>query len=109
MQLSYQKPGIDHPVYGNVEYIVTDGTTPLCFKTADGYRPLDATSASQSVQTNSAPTGEPLYVLSFKVNDDAEELTFRSKKMLEKTLELYAQKPFITEVKTTTLYTVKHS
>jgi hypothetical protein len=107
MQLTYQKPGVDHPMYGQVDYIVADGMTPLCYKTSTGYRPLNnADTAAPAPGLVHRAKGEPLYVLSFKVNDDAEELTFRSQKALEKTLELYAQKPFITEVKTTTYYTV---
>jgi hypothetical protein len=45
---------------------------------------------------------QPLYVLSFKINDEAEEMTFKSKKKLDKTVAKLSQKPFVTDLQTTT-------
>ncbi|QBZ84264.1 hypothetical protein GHNINEIG_02342 [Hydrogenovibrio crunogenus] len=103
MQLTYQKLGKDHPMFGKVTFLVADGTTPICYKTENGYIPLEEGAASAAT----APTKEsidtqPLYVLSFKVNDEAEEMTFKSKKKLDKTVERLNQKPFVTDLKTTT-------
>ncbi len=104
MQLSYQKLGSDHPMYGKVEYLVADGTQPICYKTKDGYLPLEegaarmvaaAEPAAQAVDTRT------LYVLSFKVSGEEEEMTFTSKKKLDKTIALYEEKEFISDLKTT--------
>ncbi|HHT00045.1 MAG TPA: hypothetical protein ENK73_04220 [Thiomicrospira sp.] len=103
MHLTYQKLGTDHPMYGKVESLVADGTKPICYKTKDGYIPLEegAAQAVASVESTEVKS-KPLYVLSFKVNDEAEELTFTSKKKLDKTIALYSDKEFITDIKTTT-------
>ena len=101
MQISYQKPGKDHPMYGKVDFIVADGTQPLCYKTATGYLPLE-NAGTMPVQAE-APKVEtrPLYVLSFKVNDEAEEMTFTSKKKHDKTQAALEAKGFVTDLKTT--------
>jgi hypothetical protein len=106
MQLTYQKLGSDHPMYGKVEYLVADGTQPICYKTKDGYIPLEegaapavsAPAAAEQTEVNS----KPLYVLSFKINGESEEMTFSSKKKHDKTVAFYSDKPFITDMKTTT-------
>jgi len=103
MHLTYQKLGTDHPMYGKVESLVADGTKPICYKTKGGYIPLEEGAAPVAVSTEAAEVkSKPLYVLSFKVNDEAEELTFTSKKKLDKTIALYNEKAFITDMKTTT-------
>ncbi|MDG6778735.1 hypothetical protein QCB44_08465 [Thiomicrorhabdus sp. zzn3] len=110
MQLSYQKLGNDHPMYGKVEFLVADGMTPICYKTKDGYMPLEEGASAAQVQTQQASSAEvetkPLYVLSFKINGEAEEMTFTSKKKLDKTVEEFSQKGFITDLKTTVYQTV---
>lgn len=109
MQLSYQKLGTDHPMYGKVDYLVADGMQPICYKTQDGYIPLETGSVSNdAAQAPKAVEVEtkPLYVLSFKVNGEAEEMTFSSKKKLDKTVEAFAQKFFISDVKTTVYETL---
>ena len=107
MQLTYQKLGKDHPMFGKVEFLVADGMQPICYKTKEGYMPLETSSpgAAQAVAQLDVAT-KPLYVLSFKVNGEAEEMTFTSKKTLDRTIELYGQKAFITDLKTTTYNTV---
>ena len=105
MQLSYQKLGADHPMYGKVEYLVADGTQPICYKTQDGYIPLEE-GAAPTVATVSESTQTPqntrtLFVLSFKVSGEEEEMTFTSKKKLDKTVALYQEQAFITDIKTT--------
>ncbi|WP_178862590.1 hypothetical protein [Thiomicrorhabdus cannonii] len=109
MQLSYQKLGKDHPMYGKVEYLVADGTQPICYKTANGYIPLE-NGAAPVVQTQQAGSAEvatqPLYVVSFKINGEAEEMTFTSKESLDKTMEELQQKWYISDLKTTVYKTV---
>ncbi|BBP44613.1 hypothetical protein [Thiosulfativibrio zosterae] len=107
MHLSYEKLGTDHPMYGKVEYIVMDEQTPVCYKTATGYLSLDA-SASPTQSGVSAADIEttPLYVLSFSINGDAEEMTFSSKAQLEKTKAAYEAKGFVKDIKTTVYQTV---
>lgn len=102
MQLTYQKLGKDHPMYGKVEFLVADGMTPVCYKTAEGYLPIASEAsamAQNSASAKSEPETRPLYVLSFKVNDEAEEMTFTSKKKLEKTQQALIQKAFVTDLK----------
>ena len=107
MQLTYQKLGQDHPMYGKVEFLVADGVKPVCYKTKDGYLPLESSSpGAAQVAAQADVQTKPLYVLSFKVNGEAEEMTFTSKKTLDRTIELYGQKAFITDLKTTTYKTV---
>ncbi|WEJ62652.1 hypothetical protein [Thiomicrorhabdus lithotrophica] len=103
MHLTYQKLGTDHPMYGKVESLVADGTKPICYKTKEGYIPLEE-GAAPVVVSNEAKQSDskPLYVLSFKVNDEAEEMTFTSKKKLDKTIALFSEKEFITDLTTTT-------
>lgn len=106
MQLSYQKLGSDHPMYGKVDYLVADGTQPICYKTQDGYIPLEegaapAVQAAQPASNSADSNTRTLYVLSFKVSGEAEEMTFMSKKKLDKTIALYEEKEFITDMKTT--------
>lgn len=99
MFLTYEKPGIDHPRYGEVDYLVKDGMQTVCYKTKEGYEPLEnvagAKTASGSV---SSVDTRPLYVLSFKMNGEAEEMTFEDKTALMQTQALYQTKPFITDV-----------
>ena len=106
MQLSYQKLGTDHPMYGKVEFLVADGTQPICYKTKDGYLPLEQGSAPVSTpkvgETNHEVATKLLYVLSFKISGEAEEMTFTSKKKLDKTVALFEEKAFVTDLKTTT-------
>ena len=107
MQLTYQKLGHDHPMFGKVEFLVADGMKPLCYKTKDGYIPLETSSpGAAKVAAQSDVVTKPLYVLSFKVNGEAEEMSFTSKKTLDRTIELYGQKAFITDLKTITYNTV---
>ncbi len=109
MQLTYQKLGQDHPMYGKVDFLVADGTTPICYKTKTGYFPLESNASVTSV-TSPIATAEvdskPLYVLSFKVNGEAEEMTFSSKKKLDKRIALFSEKAFITDMKTTVYKTI---
>lgn len=101
MHLTYEKLGKDHPKYGQVEYIVMDGMKPVCYKTNDGYQPLET-----SVRTSSDESSQPavktqsLFVLSFKMNDEAEEMTFKSKKKMDKTIELFKTKESISGIET---------
>ncbi len=107
MQLTYQKLGHDHPMFGKVEFLVADGMKPICYKTKDGYIPLETSSTGAAlIAAKSEVATKPLYVLSFKVNGEAEEMSFTSKKTLDRTIELYGQKAFITDLKTTTYQTV---
>ena len=108
MQLSYQKLGSDHPMFGKVEYLVADGTQPICYKTKDGYIPLEEGAAPvvHAAQTeadkNPANQNRTLFVLSFKVSGEEEEMTFTSKKKMDKTIALYQDKEFITDIQTKT-------
>ncbi len=111
MQLSYQKLGSDHPMFGKVEYLVADGTQPICYKTKDGYIPLEEGAAPVAQVAQAAPTAadnnpanqnRTLFVLSFKVSGEAEEMTFTSKKKMDKTIALYKEKEFITDIQTKT-------
>lgn len=107
MQITYQKLGCDHPMFGKVDFLVADGSTPLCYKTKEGYLPLESSTPSNaSVSAQADVETKPLYVLSFNVNGEAEELSFTSKKKLDKTIVLYSEKAFITDLKTTTYKTV---
>lgn len=109
MQLSYEKLGLDDPMYGKAEYKVMDGMQPVCYKTAEGYLPIvtagQAANAEKVETSKSASAGKPetqtLYVLSFKVNGEAEEMTFKSKKKLEKTLAFYKEKSYMSDFETT--------
>jgi len=108
MHLTYQKLGTDHPMYGKVESLVADGTKPICYKTKDGYIPLEEGAAPVAASTNSDSdlNTKPLYVLSLKVNGEEEEMSFTSKKKLDKTIALYSDKEFITDLTTTTFQIV---
>lgn len=107
MQLSYQKLGTDHPMYGKVEFLVADGMQPVCYKTKDGYLPLENGAAPVAQQAAQAEVQtRPLYVLSFKVNGEKEEMTFGSQKKLEKSRAKLEQKAFITDFKVTEYKTV---
>lgn len=109
MQLTYQKLGQDHPMYGKVDFLVVDGTTPICYKTKTGYVPLESSAAvSHAANTDSSAemTSKPLYVLSFKVNGEVEEMTFSSKKKLDKRILLFSEKAFITDMKTKVYKTI---
>ncbi|WP_130538453.1 hypothetical protein [Thiomicrorhabdus indica] len=102
MQITYQKLGTDHPMYGKVEFLVADGTQPLCYKTKDGYLPLEGGSAPVATAQASAPAADiktrDLFVLSFKVNGEVEEQTFGSKKKMDKAIALYQEQAFISDI-----------
>lgn len=106
MHLTYQKLGTDHPMYGKVESLVADGTKPICYKTKDGYIPLEEGAAPVAVAAPAAQQANadsrPLYVLTFKVSGEAEEMTFTSKKKLDKTIALYSEKDYISDIETKT-------
>jgi len=108
MQLSYQKLGTDHPMYGKVEYLVADGMQPVCYKTKDGYLPLEAGGSTLSAQqvAQAEVQTRPLYVLSFMVNGEKEEMTFGSMKKLDKSRAKLEAKFFITDFKVTEYKTV---
>lgn len=107
MQLTYQKLGKDHPMYGKVEFLVADGMKPVCYKTSDGYLPIATEATSQqTAQTEPEVETRPLYVLSFKVNDEAEEMTFTSKKKVQKTQQALMEKSFVSDVKLKTYQVV---
>lgn len=108
MQLSYEKLGKDHPMYGKVDYIVMDAQTPVCYKSADGYVPLASSSTPVTAATSVSADIETqaLYVLSFSINGDAEEMTFRSKAQLEKTKAAFEAKGFVKDLKTTVYQTI---
>jgi len=107
MQLSYQKLGTDHPMYGKVDYLVADGSTPVCYKTKDGYMPLESGAGAPSAEAAKAQVQtRPLYVLSFKVNGEKEEITFGSMKKLDKSRAKLEDKFFITDFKVTEYKTV---
>ena len=100
MQLTYQKLGTDHPMYGKVDFLVADGVTPICYKTKDGYQPLEG---DATVTQAAAPAADvktrSLFVLSFKINDEAEEMTFGSKKKMDKAIAKLQEKDFVTDIK----------
>lgn len=100
MQLTYQKLGTDHPMYGKVEFLVADGTQPLCYKTKEGYLPLEGGSAptAQAAAPAADIKTRELFVLSFKVNGEQEEQTFGSKKKMDKAIALYQEKDFISDI-----------
>ena len=107
MQLSYQKLGTDHPMYGKVDYLVADGSQPICYKTQDGYAPLENTAETENAQAEQAQVQtRPLYVLSFKVNGEKEEMTFGSMKKLDKSRAKLETKLFVTDFKVTEYKTV---
>lgn len=108
MQLSYQKLGTDHPMYGKVEYLVADGTQPICYKTKEGYLPLESGSTAPNAQqvAQAEVQTRPLYVLAFKVNGEAEEITFGSMKKLEKMRAKLEAKFFVSDLKVTEYKTV---
>ncbi|MDX1796574.1 MAG: hypothetical protein R3219_07595 [Hydrogenovibrio sp.] len=105
MHLSYEKLGLDHPMHGKADYIVMDGMMPVCYKTQDGYLPIagetPAPTASESATAKAEADTKPLYVLSFKVNGEPEEMTFKSKKKLDKTVALFKEKAYISDLETT--------
>ena len=102
MQISYQKPGKDHPMYGKVDFIVADGSQPLCYKTENGYLPLENAGAAAIQAAEPKVETKPLYVLSFKINDEPEEMTFTSKKQHDKAKAALEAKGYVTDLKTTT-------
>lgn len=101
MQLTYQKLGKDHPMYGKVDFLVADGTTPICYKTAEGYVPLEDGAKPAAAQATADVKTRSLFVLSFKVNDEAEEMTFGSKKKMDKVIEKLKAKTFVTDINST--------
>lgn len=102
MQLTYQKPGKDHPMFGKVDFIVAAGTQELCYKTGDSYQPV-ASQVAVSKAEEKAPEvkTQPLYVLSFTINGEPEEMTFKSKKKHDKTKEALEAKGFVKDIQTT--------
>lgn len=110
MHLSYEKLGLDHPMHGKADYIVMDGMMPVCYKTQDGYLPIageaSASASSEQAKSKSEADTKPLYVLSFKVNGEPEEMTFKSKKKLDKTLSLFKEKAYISDLETNEYQTV---
>ncbi len=109
MQLTYQKLGQDHPMYGKVDFLVADGSTPICYKSKAGYLPLESNAVVAHAENTAATVeieSKPLYVLSFKVNGEEEEMTFSSKKALDKRIALFSEKTFITEMNTTVYKTI---
>ena len=105
MHLSYEKLGTDHPMYGKARYIVMDGMNAVCYKTDEGYLPLAADGSApapvQAVEKNRHQQARFLFVLSFAINGEAEEITFKSKKKMDKTIALYKDKAFVTDIKFT--------
>lgn len=99
MFLTYEKLGTDHPKHGQVEYIVMDGMNPVCYKTAEGYEPLES-GAREAAAGHSAVKTQSLFVLSFKMNDEPEEMTFKSKKKMDKTIELFKTKDSVSDMQT---------
>lgn len=106
MHLSYEKVGIDHPMFGKVEYVVMDEQTPVCYKTATGYLPLAGASIATAKTSAADIETTPLYVLSFSINGDAEQMTFTSKAQLDKTKTAFEAKGFVKELKVTVYQTV---
>lgn len=98
MHLTYQKLGTDHPMYGKVDYLVMDELTPVCYKTQDGYLPLAAPQSATQVAATVQVETQPLFVLSFKINGEAEEMTFTSKKKADKTQAELSAKSFVTDL-----------
>jgi hypothetical protein len=90
-----------------IEYLVADGTQPICYKTKDGYIPLEeraapvaqapAVTSDANVEVNT----KTLYVLNFTISGEAEEMTFNSKKKLDKMMAFYAEKEIVTDMKVT--------
>ena len=107
MHLSYEKLGTDHPMYGKVEYIVMDAMQAVCYKGKEGYIPLAVDSSDKPVeqakhgQQTNQQRSRSLFVLSFKINGEIEEMTFKSKKKMDKTIAFYKQKEFITDFNST--------
>ncbi len=109
MHLSYEKLGLDHPMYGKAEYVVMDELQPVCYKTKAGYLPIEpniTSSSSEQAHFSVAVKSQPLYILSFKVNDEVEEMVFKSKKKFDKTMALFGTKEFITDLETKVYQTV---
>ncbi|HBQ44566.1 MAG TPA: hypothetical protein DD716_02805 [Thiomicrospira sp.] len=104
MHLSYEKLGSDHVMFGKVDYIVMDGLQAVCYKSKEGYLPLSADGTNVVAPANSASDNKQqqrarsLFVLSFKINDEAEEITFKSKKKMDKTIAFYQTHSFITDI-----------
>jgi hypothetical protein len=90
-------------MFGRVDFIVADGTTPLCYKVGEQYLPLE-TGAQPAAQTTSDASSSAsvatrdLFVLSFKINDEAEEMTFTSKKKLDKARTALSERPFVSDL-----------
>lgn len=101
MQLTYQKVGKDHPMFGKVDFVVADGTTELCYKTKDGYQPIQGAAPAAAANPTADVKTRPLYVLSFTINDEAEEMTFGSQKKMDKAIAKLKEKDFVGNIKTT--------
>ena len=99
MQLTYAKPGRDHPMFGRVDFIVADGNQPIAYKMGNQYLPIETNAAQSAPQASSEQVEtQPLFVLQFKINDEPEEMTFRSKKRLEKTQAALSEKAYVTDL-----------
>lgn len=106
MHLSYEKLGLDHPMYGKAEYIVMDQLQAVCYKTKEGYLPIESKTNSSTAQNSIEVKSHSLYVLSFKMNDEAEEMTFKSKKKHDKAQSFFSTKDYITDIQTTVYKTL---
>jgi hypothetical protein len=102
MHLSYEKLGTDHKMYSKVDYIVMDGMQAVCYKGKEGYIPLESDGTTKSIvaEDKQQQRASSLFVLSFKINGETEEMTFKSKKKMDKTIAFYKEKEFITDVET---------
>lgn len=106
MHLSYEKLGTDHPMFGKVDYVVMDEQTPVCYKTATGYLPLAAESGVPAKASAADIATTPLYVLSFSINGDVEQMTFSSKAQLDKTKAAFEAKGFVKDLSVSVYQTV---
>jgi len=102
MHLSYEKLGTDHKMFGKIDYIVMDGMQAVCYKSKDGYIPLESDGTTKSIvaKDNQHQRASSLFVLSFKINGETEEMTFKSKKKMDKTIAFYKEKEFISDFST---------
>jgi len=103
MHLTYEKLGTDHKLYGKVDYVVMDAMQPICYKGKEGYVALEADATIKqpiAPQNNANQRVNSLFVLSFKVNGESEEMTFKSKKKMDKTIAFYKGKEFISDLET---------
>lgn len=100
MHLSYEKLATDHKMYGKAEYIVMDGMQAVCYKSKNGYIALESDGRSkpkivQEKISSNQQRASSLFVLSFTINGEKEEMTFKSKNKMDKTIAFYKEKAFI--------------